>query len=74
MLNDTGVMFVMFYFSGRPPQQQYSALTTVLMDDSPLKAVLQPWNHLCISEYELERRTLDVRMAAASEREPELVG
>ena len=70
MLNDTGVMVVMFYFSGRPPQQLPSALTTVLMDDSPL----QPWNHLCISEYELERRTLDVRMAAASEREPELVG
>lgn len=33
------------------------------MDDSPLKAVLQPWNHLCVSEYGLERRKLDVEIA-----------
>ena len=44
------------------PQQQHSALTTILMDDSPLKAVLQPWNHLCVSEYEQERRKLDVEL------------
>ena len=33
------------------------------MDDSPLKAVLQPWNHLCVSEYGSERRKLDVELA-----------
>ena len=43
--------------------QQHSALTTVLMDDSPLKAVLQPWNHLCVSEYGSKRRKLDVEIA-----------
>ena len=43
--------------------QQHSALTTILMDDSPLKAVLQPWNHLCVSEYGSERRKLDVEIA-----------
>ena len=45
------------------PQQHHSALTTILMDDSPLKAVLQPWNHLCVSEYVSERRKLDVEIA-----------
>ena len=45
-----------------PQQQQHSALTTVLMDDSPLKAILQPWNHLCVSEYGSERRRLDVQL------------
>lgn len=32
------------------------------MDDSPLKAVLQPWNHLCVSEYGSERRRSDVEI------------
>ena len=43
--------------------QQHSALTTILMDDSPLKAILQPWNHLCVSEYESKKRKLDVEIA-----------
>jgi hypothetical protein len=38
------------------------------LDDLPLKAVLQPWNYLCVSEYESERRNLDVKIA---ERERE---
>ncbi|KAG6850375.1 hypothetical protein H0H93_014329, partial [Arthromyces matolae] len=29
----------------------HSARTTLLLDDSPLKAILQPYNHLCIREY-----------------------
>ena len=33
------------------------------MDDSPLKAVLQPWNHLCVSEYGSARRKLDIQIA-----------
>lgn len=32
-------------------QHHHSPLTTLLLDDSPNKARLQPWNHLCINEY-----------------------
>ena len=42
---------------------QHSALTTVLVDDSPLKAALQPWNHLCIKEYLAEVRSSDLSVA-----------
>ncbi|KAL5480207.1 hypothetical protein ACEPAI_1477 [Sanghuangporus weigelae] len=37
----------------------HSAQTTVLLDDSPRKARLQPFNHVCINEYSLERRDSD---------------
>lgn len=30
----------------------HSSASTLLLDDSPLKARLQPWNHLCIREYD----------------------
>ncbi|PPR05041.1 hypothetical protein CVT24_010187 [Panaeolus cyanescens] len=40
--------------------QSHSAHTTLLMDDSPLKAILQPFNHLCISEYTNEMRKNDL--------------
>lgn len=30
----------------------HSPLSTLLLDDSPLKARLQPWNHLCVQEYD----------------------
>lgn len=33
------------------PTPRHTALTTLLVDDSPDKAVYQPWNHLCILEY-----------------------
>ncbi|TDL23517.1 hypothetical protein BD410DRAFT_787363 [Rickenella mellea] len=38
----------------------HSALSTLLLDDSPVKARVQPYNHLCIKEYSLQRRDLDV--------------
>ncbi|KAI0704441.1 hypothetical protein C8T65DRAFT_741122 [Cerioporus squamosus] len=38
----------------------HSALTTLLLDDSPRKAELQPYNHVCIGEYSGERRAKDV--------------
>ena len=38
----------------------HSALTTVLLDDSPLKARLQPWNHICIPEYTRKMRLQDL--------------
>ncbi|KAH9895976.1 hypothetical protein C8Q73DRAFT_690338 [Cubamyces lactineus] len=40
--------------------QSHSALTTLLLDDSPRKAELQPFNHVCIGEYSGERRAKDL--------------
>ncbi|OSC96995.1 hypothetical protein PYCCODRAFT_1481601 [Trametes coccinea BRFM310] len=40
--------------------QTHSALTTLLLDDSPRKAELQPFNHVCIGEYSGERRAKDL--------------
>ncbi|KZT03035.1 uncharacterized protein LAESUDRAFT_381728 [Laetiporus sulphureus 93-53] len=40
--------------------QVHSALTTLLLDDSPLKAAKQPYNHVCIREYDAKRRALDL--------------
>lgn len=51
--------------------QAHSALTTILLDDSPLKAVLQPYNHICIGEYSAERRAQDLA-SLEQEREWEL--
>ena len=51
--------------------QRHSALSSLLVDDSPLKAALQPWNHLCIREYVQEMRRQDLEVAereAAKER------
>jgi hypothetical protein len=35
----------------------------MLIDDSALKAALQPWNHLCIKEYVAEMRSIDLTVA-----------
>lgn len=40
--------------------QAHSALTTLLLDDSPRKAELQPFNHVCIGEYTGEKRVKDL--------------
>ncbi|KAI1789868.1 hypothetical protein LXA43DRAFT_544032 [Ganoderma leucocontextum] len=40
--------------------QAHSALTTLLLDDSPRKAELQPFNHICIGEYSGEKRIKDL--------------
>ena len=40
----------------------HSALTTLLLDDSPRKAELQPYNHVCISEYSGEMRANDLEV------------
>ncbi|KAK7047704.1 hypothetical protein VNI00_006474 [Paramarasmius palmivorus] len=34
-----------------PDLNQHNAQTTLLIDDSPLKALLQPYNHICVPEY-----------------------
>lgn len=39
----------------------HSALTTILLDDSPLKARLQPYNHVCIPEYNGKARGKDLQ-------------
>lgn len=38
----------------------HSSETTVLLDDSPRKAQLQPWNHICIKEYGVGMRRADL--------------
>ncbi|KAF5350130.1 hypothetical protein D9756_009123 [Leucocoprinus leucothites] len=43
-----------------PLKREHSAKTTLLLDDSPLKAHLQPYNHLCLKEYDLEMRKHDM--------------
>ncbi|TFK24436.1 hypothetical protein FA15DRAFT_592402 [Coprinopsis marcescibilis] len=55
----------------------HSPKTTFLLDDSPLKAHLQPWNHLCIQEYVAEIRRDDVKVRDAEvlrERREEQLG
>ncbi|KAF9256600.1 hypothetical protein L218DRAFT_966242 [Marasmius fiardii PR-910] len=46
----------------------HSSETTILLDDSPRKARLQPWNHICIKEYGvgMRRADLDVWMSVQS--------
>ncbi|KAJ6520888.1 hypothetical protein DFH09DRAFT_939473 [Mycena vulgaris] len=46
------------------PDPPHGPHTTLLVDDSPLKARLQPWNHLCVVEYDAAARARD-RAAAA---------
>ncbi|KAJ3558242.1 hypothetical protein NM688_g1038 [Phlebia brevispora] len=44
------------------PTSVHSALTTLLLDDSPAKAVLQPYNHVCLPEYSGEMRAKDLEL------------
>ncbi|KAG2088564.1 uncharacterized protein F5147DRAFT_549704, partial [Suillus discolor] len=39
----------------------HSALTTLLLDDSPHKARLQPYNHVCMPEYTSSFRAKDLQ-------------
>ena len=41
---------------------RHSARTTVLLDDSPRKAYLQPWNHVCLTEYDGAARHRDLKI------------
>ena len=43
-----------------PPTPHHNALSTLLMDDSPRKAELQPYNHLCVREYSNVIRNRDL--------------
>jgi hypothetical protein len=40
---------------------RHSAMTTLLLDDSPQKAHLQPWNHVCLREYDAATRNQDLK-------------
>ncbi|KIJ67390.1 hypothetical protein HYDPIDRAFT_108135 [Hydnomerulius pinastri MD-312] len=59
--------------SASPPPKEleessitHSALTTLLLDDSPHKASLQPYNHVCIPEYDSARRLHDLQSLNAT--------
>lgn len=41
-------------------EEQFSALDTILLDDSALKAHMQPYNHLILPEYDAETRRADL--------------
>ncbi|KAF9489255.1 hypothetical protein BDN71DRAFT_1456341 [Pleurotus eryngii] len=43
---------------------QHSASSTLLLDGSPLKARLQPLNHLCVKEYTSEMRLADLQVVS----------
>lgn len=47
---------------GGSSSQAHSALTTLLLDDTPLKVFLQPYNHVCIKEYDTVLRERDIRV------------
>ncbi|KAG5650143.1 hypothetical protein H0H81_000547 [Sphagnurus paluster] len=51
-----------------PEPHAHSAATTLLLDDSPLKAQLQPCNHLCIPEYSGSLRNADLTHAQRASR------
>lgn len=40
----------------------HSPQTTVLLDDSPLKARMQPWNHICLVDYASGLRNADLEV------------
>ena len=50
----------------------HSALSTLLLDDSPLKAVRQPYNHVCIPEYDAKKRASDLAALMRSKMKTEL--
>jgi hypothetical protein len=47
--------------AGLAPSIAHSAMTTLLLDDSPHKARLQPYNHVCIPEYTSSLREKDLQ-------------
>jgi hypothetical protein len=54
--------------SGSSNLSIHSAQTTLLLDDSPLKATLQPFNLLCIREYDRATRARDLRVLVSQNR------
>lgn len=46
--------------TGQYPNSHHNAMSTLLMDDSPRKAELQPYNHLCVKEYSNVIRNRDL--------------
>lgn len=48
------------YFETQPSSRPYSVYDTILVDDSMHKAARQPFNHIGVSEYNLEKRRSDL--------------
>ncbi|KAF8635089.1 hypothetical protein AX15_000532 [Amanita polypyramis BW_CC] len=59
------------YFGTQPSLQPFSVYDTVLVDDSMQKVALQPFNHICVKEYDLQMRRSDLATALISNHIPE---
>ena len=46
----------------------HSTYTTLLLDDSPIKVLLQPCNHICIREYGAALTGLDLTLPVIAKR------
>ncbi|KAJ3800177.1 hypothetical protein GGU11DRAFT_662020, partial [Lentinula aff. detonsa] len=55
--------------SGPTKLLTHSAFSTLLLDDSPLKARMQPYNHICVPEYEGNFYARDVNIAEEHNRD-----
>ncbi|KAK1217166.1 hypothetical protein PQX77_020174 [Marasmius sp. AFHP31] len=55
-------MFPVPHPQTQPQAWAHSAETTILLDDSELKARMQPWNHICIKEYSARLRRVDLEV------------
>jgi hypothetical protein len=65
-LKDLNIPWSKLFTPGDPPgvephsTSHHTAMSTLLMDDSPRKAELQPYNHLCVKEYSSAIRNRDL--------------
>lgn len=57
--------------SPEPTSPSHSAATTILLDDSNAKAALQPYNHLCVSEYTRAQRNADLAALGLGPHHPQ---
>jgi hypothetical protein len=51
-------------------EHAHSAASTLLLDDSPAKARLQPYNHVCLREYDSALRNRDLRVLELERARP----
>ncbi|GJE94097.1 hypothetical protein PsYK624_102650 [Phanerochaete sordida] len=55
-----------------PRLHVHSALSTLLLDDSPAKAARQPYNHVCLPEYDARARARDLAVFTREKEAQEL--
>ncbi|KAJ3757911.1 hypothetical protein EV360DRAFT_3097, partial [Lentinula raphanica] len=56
------------------PSLAHSGFSTILLDDSPLKARMQPHNHICVPEYESKFFARDIEIVETRARAANLSG